>query len=257
VHQAAAAAGIVSRTVATESIALSVIAPCYNEEGNVAELCRRALGVLDDLGVAGELVLVDDGSHDRTWECIQEATQKDARVRGVRHVKNKGIEGGWLSGLDAARGELVCLIDSDLQNRPEDIARLFRCYEREQPDLVQAVRHPRKVRSRRVFSRGLNLLLNVAFGMNLRDNKSGFIVCRPDVLRELLTHRYRYRYFQSFIGAAAGVRGLSVAEVDTEFEPRHAGESFLSNYPIRVSLRVLSELAKYRIETLAITRRRS
>ncbi len=245
-----------SRTVTSEAIALSVIAPCYNEEGNVAELCRRALAVLDELGIAGELVLVDDGSKDRTWQEIEAAAARDGRVRGVRHDHNRGIEGGWQSGLAAARGALVCLIDSDLQNRPEDIARLFRRFEEEQPDLVQAVRHPRKVRSRRVFSRGLNTLLNVAFGMSLRDNKSGFVVCRPDTLRELLVHRYRYRYFQSFIGAAAGVRGLSVAEVDTEFEPRHAGESFLSNYPLRVSLRVFAELVKYRFETLAITRRR-
>ena len=229
---------------------LSVIAACYNEQDNVAELVRRTLAALDANGIGGELVLVDDGSSDATWTCIEEAMQRDGRVRGVRHLKNRGIEGGWHSGLALARGDLVCLIDSDLQNRPEDITRLYEAYGRERPDVVQAVRHTQGVRSRAVFSRGLNHLLNVAFGMNLRDNKSGFLLCSRDVLRELLRHRFRYRYFQSFIGAACGVRHYRVAEVDTGFEPRRAGKSFLSDYPIVVSLRICGELLKYRLETL-------
>jgi phenylacetate-CoA ligase len=235
---------------------LSVIAPCYNEEGNVAELVRRTLAVLDANGIGGELVLVDDGSRDATWTCIEEAMQRDGRVRGVRHPKNRGIEGGWHSGLELARGDLVCLIDSDLQNRPEDIARLYEAYGLERPDVVQAVRHTQGVQSRVVFSRGLNHLLNVAFGVNLRDNKSGFLLCAREVLRELLRHRFRYRYFQSFIGAACGVRRYRVTEVDTDFEPRRAGESFLGDYPIVVSLRICGELLKYRLETLPTQLRR-
>jgi glycosyltransferase involved in cell wall biosynthesis len=240
----------------TDALALSVIAPCYNEEGNIAELVRRTLTALEREGIDGELVLVDDGSRDATWECI-EREMSDPRVRGVRHPKNRGIEGGWHSGLGLARGELVCLIDSDLQNRPEDIPRLYQTYRQQRPDLVQAVRNLRNLRSRRLFSRGLNLLLNVTFGMNLRDNKSGFILCRADTLRDLLAHRYQYRYFQNFIGAAAGVRALRVAEVDTDFDPRQAGQSFLGEFPLRFSLGVMGELAKYRFETLATPPRRS
>jgi hypothetical protein len=100
------------------------------------------------------------------------------------------------------------------------------------------------------FSRALNHILNIAFGMRLRDNKSGFILCHRRVLEDILKHRYQYRYFQSFIGCAAGVRGYRIAEVDTDFDARHAGQSFLSNFPVRVSARILIELAKYRIETL-------
>jgi phenylacetate-CoA ligase len=235
---------------------LSAIAPCYNEEGNVAELVRRTMAHFDAHPIDGELVLIDDGSADATWREIERAMATEPRVRGVRHTTNKGIEGGWHSGLEHARGELVCLIDSDLQNRPEDIGRLYDAYRRDRPDMVQAVRNPKHVHSRRLFSRGLNTLLNLSFGTSLRDNKSGFILCRRDALAPLLQHRFNYRYFQSFIGAAAGVRGYRVTEVDTEFEPRHAGQSFLSDFPIKVSLRICGELVKYRYETLGVGRKR-
>ncbi|MBK9266971.1 MAG: glycosyltransferase family 2 protein [Polyangiaceae bacterium] len=238
-------------------VELSVIAPCYNEEGNVDVLVRRALATFASMGIRGELVLIDDGSKDRTWDCISEAMKAHPEVRGVRHVKNRGIEGGWRSGLDHARADVICLIDSDLQNRPEDIQRLWETYKREQVDIVQAVRHPDGLEKHRLlFSRGLNLMLNVTFGTHLKDSKSGFILCRKEVFRSILDHKYRYRYFQSFIGAAAGVRKFTIAEVDTPFEQRHAGQSFLADFPVRVVTRIVWELAKFRVETLTDPRHR-
>jgi phenylacetate-CoA ligase len=234
-----------------EELALSVIAPCFNEEGNVAALVERVLPVLAPLPEGSELVLVDDGSRDRTWERIEAERARHDNVVGVRHEVNRGIEGGWLTGLQASSAPLVCLIDSDLQNRPEDVARLFRLYcDTPDIDLVQAVRRPaRGVRRLHLFSRALNHLLNLGFGMRMRDNKSGFILCHRDVLSALLRHRYDYRYFQALIGASAGARGFSIAEVETIFDDRHAGESFLSRVPIGPSLTIVWEMAKFRIET--------
>jgi hypothetical protein len=103
----------------------------------------------------------------------------------------------------------------------------------------------------------LNLLLNVVFGTRLRDNKSGFVLGRRSAIAPLLEHRSAYRYFQSFIGAAAGVRGYSIVEVDTDFELRQAGKSFLGRFPIFVSARIVCELFKYRMETWALSRTRS
>lgn len=239
---------------------LSVIAPCFNEELNVDPLCDRMLAVFDSLAagaeaVQAELLLIDDGSKDRTWEKIEARAKRDGRVRGVRHERNKGIVGGWASGLGATKAPLICLIDSDLQNRPEDIPRLWQTFQAERPDIVQAVRHPKVNKNRIAFSKGLNAILNVSFGMRLRDNKSGFILCRRDVLEDILADAPGYRYFQSFIGVAAGVRKLRIAEVDTDFDARHAGESFLSNFPIQVSLRICRELFDYRVDTLRRPRR--
>jgi glycosyltransferase involved in cell wall biosynthesis len=218
---------------------------------------RRVLATFATMGIRGQLVLIDDGSRDRTWEKITAAMTAHPEVTGVRHIKNRGIEGGWTSGLDNAKADLICLIDSDLQNRPEDIQLLWDTYKRENVDLVQAVRHPQGLDRRRlVFSSTLNMMLNISFGTHLKDSKSGFILCRKEVFRAILDHKYRYRYFQSFIGAAAGVRKFRVAEVDTTFEQRRAGTSFLAGFPVRVVVRIVWELAKFRVETLTDPRHR-
>ena len=237
------------RTCKHSSTVLSVIAPCFNEQGNIDLLTDRTLTVIDKMDVAAELLLVDDGSSDGTWERIARRAALDARVRGVKHPRNRGIEHAWRTGLRAASGELVCLIDADLQNRPEDIPKLYSAYLRELPDVVQGVRHPvAGARQRHLFSRGLNVLLNLAFRMRLRDSKSGFILCRRNVLADLLRHRLNYRYFQSFIGVAAASEKYTIAEVDTDFDRRNAGKSFLGRFPIGVSLRVCWELLEFRSE---------
>lgn len=242
------------------SVELSVIAPCLNEEGNIGPLVERVLRTFDAIPLRGQLILVDDGSVDATWDRIEAHMERDARLVGVRHDVNRGIVGSWRTGLAHAGAPLVCIIDADLQNRPEDIARLYETYLQSagpvRCDLVQAVRHPKGDRNRIFFSRALNQLLNVTFGMKLRDSKSGFILCKREVLSDILEHRYRYRYYQSFIGVAAGVRGYRIDEVDTEFERRHSGQSFLSAVPIAASLRIVVELIKYRTETLFLQAQR-
>ncbi|MBI1826546.1 MAG: glycosyltransferase family 2 protein [Planctomycetes bacterium] len=231
--------------------ALSIIAPCFNEEGNIDALVQRVLAALDAMHCDAELILIDDGSSDATWNRIQTREAQDGRVHGVRHSTNRGIVPAWRTGLAAARGTLVCLIDSDLQNRPEDISRLYDTYVEGGADIVQGVRHAAiGVTRLRLFSRGLNLLLNLMFCSRLRDNKSGFVLCERTTLERILSHRYQYRYFQSLIGVSALANGLRIAEVDTVFEPRVSGQSFLSRFPVIVSLRIVWELLKFRVETL-------
>jgi glycosyltransferase involved in cell wall biosynthesis len=233
---------------------LSVIAPCLNEEGNVDELVRRTLQTLDLHGIDGQLVLVDDGSTDRTWERIQRWASVDSRVVGVQHLRNQGMVAGWRTGLDASTGRRVCLLDSDLQNRPEDVARLAAAHSGRDV-IVQGVRHPNRsglnrlaFASRLFFSRALNLLLNVVFRMRLRDNKSGFVLCHRDALAAVLSHRFNYDYFQCFVGPSAAALRLRFVEVDTRFDDRRAGHSFLRTVPVTPSLRILWEIVKFRVE---------
>ena len=99
--------------------ALSVVAPCYNEQDVLPEFLRRVGAVLDGVGGTSEVVLVDDGSRDRTWEVMTEAAARDPRIVAVRLMRNHGHQLALTAGLSICRGERILIIDADLQDPPE------------------------------------------------------------------------------------------------------------------------------------------
>lgn len=229
----------------SEPIELSVIVPCLNEELNLPELCERALAVFEAGGLRGELILVDDGSTDGTAGVIRALMEAHpGAVVGCFHPQNRGIAAAWRTGAVAARGKLVATIDADLQYQPEDLLRLRRALHDHSVDVVQGWRSAvgRRRDERYTLSRGFNLLLNTTFGMSLHDNKSGFVVCAREVLLDLLTYRGRYFYWQSFIMVAAHAKGYSYKEVETLFEQRRQGTSFLQNIAMRAAARSIYDL---------------
>jgi phenylacetate-CoA ligase len=226
---------------------LSVIVPCFNEEHNVDELTRRILNVFATGGFEGELILVDDGSQDETRSRIEALERAHPNVVvGKFHTRNGGIAQAWRTGVATARGRLVAVIDADLQYLPEDLLRLRRELRETNVDIVQGMRSSmgRQRDSRYYYSRGLNALLNTTFGMNLNDNKSGFIMCTKEVLEDLLTYRSNYYYWQSFIMVAAHAKGYSYKEIETLFEKRRAGESFLAKDAFKASALSFIDLGK-------------
>jgi phenylacetate-CoA ligase len=234
-----------------ENPLLSVIAPCFNEEGNIREFALRVLKVFETGSIQGELILVNDGSKDRTGE-FADALAKEfvPRIQVKHHSKNRGLEGGWRTGCEVARGEFVCIIDSDLQYQPEDILRLFDLMKSDPHIIAQGVRDTIGKLSgyRYVMSRALNLLLNSAFSMKLKDNKSGFFVTRRENLSAILTHEYPYRYYQILIMVAAHCRGIEIKELEVPFLRRQAGASFIPRIPFRVISGCLIDLGRGLIE---------
>jgi phenylacetate-CoA ligase len=226
---------------------LSVIVPCFNEIFNVEELTRRVLAMFEAGGFAGELILVDDGSSDGTRDAI-EALQEayPDQVVGRFHTQNAGITQAWRTGVGAARGRLVAIIDADLQYQPEDILRLRRELLEHSLDVVQGWRSSvgRERGTRYYLSRGLNTMLNAAFGMSLKDNKSGFVVCAKEVFEDLLTYKGSYFYWQSFIMVAAHAKGYSYKEIETLFENRRQGKSFLDKSAYRAVARSFIDIPK-------------
>lgn len=233
-------------------IELSVIVPCFNEELNIPELTARLLGTFEMGGFSGEVVLVDDGSRDGTARVIREQmAAHPGRVNGVFHVTNLGIAEGWKSGARAARGKLVATIDADLQYQPEDLIRLRRALYEHAIDVVQGWRSAvsRHKGQRYTLSRGLNALLNGVFDMSLQDNKSGFVMCGREVFEDLLTYSGTYFYWQSFIMVAAHAKGYSYKQIETLFEERRQGTSFLAGTnALKASARSLVDLGTAAME---------
>jgi len=225
---------------------LSVIAPSYNEKGNLRSLVNRLQTAFRTKIIAGEIVLVDDGSTDGTGTLIGQLARENTNLITVHHGTNRGVVAGWKSGLEASHGDLVCLIDADLQNLPEDVCRLYREIRVTGADIVQGYRssigHLRD--SRYFVSKTLNFILNTCFGMRLRDNKSGFIICRRDVLADILRHRLKYFYFQSLIMVSAKSKGYTIREIETLFERRLVGSSFIPRLPVAVICKVLVDTLK-------------
>jgi phenylacetate-CoA ligase len=227
-----------------DSYSLSVIAPCLNEEVNIPVLAERLFAATEESGIPTELVLVDDGSTDATWQTIQRLREAHGdSVVGVRHPSNFGISESWRTGLDSARGNYACFIDADLQNPPEEVVTLYRRLLSSPFDIAQGFRSSigRLRDSRLVFSKVLNFFLNATFGMRARDNKSGFVLGPRTVLTDVVDHRRKYRHFQTFVTVSAKAKGYSILEVETLFESRNAGRSFIDASVWRVVLQALRD----------------
>jgi len=227
---------------------LSVIVPCFNEEAVLPAFFARIDAVIRDGAIAEnvELIAIDDGSADRTWSILSELAQRYSFLVPIRHEQNYGLSEAWKTGAIAARSEVICTLDADLQYRPEEIPRLYEIWRQSGLDIVQGARtrERRLFDSRYLLSRGLNLLLNLLFGMSLDDNKSGFLVCRRDLFLELLEERYAFRYFQAMVMVAAHSCGYSYHSLQTPFDERAAGRSFLSRLPLRVTAGVLVDILR-------------
>src|SRR6266487_2736489 len=106
-----------------ERRSLSVVTPVYNGEASVAELCRRLGEVLPHIAMQHEIILVNDGSRDRSWEIISELSSRSPTVRGLNLMRNYGQHNALLCGIRAARGDFIVTMDDDLQHPPEEIPR--------------------------------------------------------------------------------------------------------------------------------------
>jgi phenylacetate-CoA ligase len=212
-----------------QNILISVVAPCLNEEGSLPVFTERVVKALRQRGVIFELLIVNDGSTDRTADVLAELEEKFAEVRAVHLETNQGIPAAWKNGVSASHGEFACLIDSDLQNPPEDIWRLYEAMISSRCDFAQAYRSEieRQDYIRFIVSRVFNWMLNLAFRDNAKDNKSGFLIGPRTALLESLKDVSHFSHFQSLIRVAARSKGYTFTEVESLFFERVHGESFL------------------------------
>lgn len=143
----------------TPEIELSLVIPVYNEEENLKELIARTTAACDKLDCTTEIILVDDGSADRSMEMIIEASRKDPRIVGVILTSNFGQHAAVTAGFQTSRGKYVVTLDADLQNPPEEIYKLLEKL-REGYDVVGSIRENRQdTLFRKVGSKMVNLMV--------------------------------------------------------------------------------------------------
>jgi dolichol-phosphate mannosyltransferase len=201
---------------------LSVVIPVYNEEENIPHLWPELRGVLESLGLAFEVIFVDDGSRDRSAEVIRQLRESDPRVRLVRLKANAGETAATDAGFKAARGRLVVTMDADLQNDPHDIPVLLAQLDRW--DVVSGWRVDRGDGDslvRRISSRVANRTRNWISDESIQDSGCTFRAFRRECLRGLVL----YRGFHRFIPTLLKMRGYRVIEVPVRNRPRRFGRS--------------------------------
>ncbi len=240
----------------THTLDLSIIVPCYNEEQNLRELVERMTSILELFRIRAEIILVDDQSRDNTRAVIRELMAVHPAVVGVFHEENRGIAGGWRSGLAVSRAPLLAITDADLQYAPEDLPRLYQILKRERTDIVQGWRIAKTFKGayRYGLSLAFSFLLNLLFGTRLRDIKSGFLCTKREIFAAMLETRFQYRYLQHFIVVNAVSKGYRLRQEPILFWDRHAGESFIRS-PLRFGLSSLGDLPRAFWEFRVLNRR--
>jgi glycosyltransferase involved in cell wall biosynthesis len=218
---------------------VSVIVPLRDEELNVRPLHEELSEVLRRMGPPYEIILVDDGSEDRTFDRLAEVQALDPQVRVVRFRRNFGQTAAFAAGFARARGRYIVTCDGDLQNDPADIPRLLDLARTN--DVVVGWRKQRKDNylTRHVPSVAANYLISLVTGIRLHDNGCSLKVFRAEVVKPLKLRHGMHRY----LPAIASQLGDRVTEVVVTHRPRRFGRS---KYGLSRTFRVIVDLAHLR-----------
>nr|WP_246560655.1 glycosyltransferase family 2 protein [Geobacter grbiciae] len=217
-------------------VKLSIVIPIYNEEENIPPLHGRVTEALAGTGIDYELILVDDGSSDGSFECLRDIANSDSRVKVVRFRRNFGQTAAMAAGFDAASGEVIVPMDGDLQNDPADIPMLLAKIA-EGYDVVSGWRKDRQDTfiNRRLPSVIANGLISRMTGVHLHDYGCTLKAYR----REVLDGVNLYGEMHRFVPALASQVGARVTELPVRHHPRLHGTS---KYGISRTMRVVLDL---------------
>ena len=218
----------------------SIVVPFHNEEENVTVLYARLKQVMEQVGESFELVLVDDGSNDRTYKLLEEIAAVDSRVLVVKLRRNFGQTSALAAGFDHASGEFVLAMDGDLQHDPNDIPNFLEKLE-EGHDVVSGWRKERidNFVMRRIPSRSANWLMAKLSGVEIHDFGTTFKAYRREVIQNIPLYGEMHR----FIPALASWYGASICEVPIKNVNRARGKS---HYGIGRTFRVFFDLITIR-----------
>jgi len=234
---------------------LSVVTPVFQAEGCLEELYRRLVAAVSSITGDFEIIMVEDCGGDRSWEIICELARKDARVKGIQFSRNFGQHYGITAGLDHCDGDWVVVMDCDLQDRPEEIPRLY-AKAKEGYEIVIA-RHGRRSHApgKRLASRLFYKLFSYLADIEYDGQTGNFRIVSRKVVASFRKMREQLRFF----GGLVNWMGYPTAAVDVQHDERYAGPSTYtpaklwklasetviaySDKPLRISVRLGFALA--------------
>lgn len=216
-------------------VELSIVVPLYNEEKSLEMLVSRILEVGDTFNFDYEIILVDDGSTDGTWEKIELFGKNLPHIGAIKLCRNYGQTSAMVAGFEHATGEIIVTMDGDLQNDPADIPRLLEKIN-DGHDIVSGWRTNRKDHFVRSFlSRIANVIISWTTSVQLHDYGCSLKAYRADCIKSLKAYGEMHRFFP----ALASMTGARVTEIPVKHHPRRYG---VSKYGLNRTLKVFSDI---------------
>ena len=203
---------------------VSVVIPLFNERESLPELKSRIDKVMSEEGLSYEILMIDDGSTDGSWDCIREQSAADARVKGIRFRRNYGKSAALFCGFEKAQGDLVATMDADLQDAPEELPEMRRMILEEGYDLVSGWKRHRKdnALTKNLPSKLYNATARRITGIKLHDMNCGLKMYRKDVVKSIEVYGEMYRYIPYLAKNAGFTR---IGEKEVHHEKRNYGKS--------------------------------
>src|SRR6202012_284955 len=175
---------------------ISIVIPVYNEDESLPELCAWIERVMRENDLSYEVILVDDGSTDRSWEVITELRHQNPNIKGIKFQRNYGKSAALNEGFKAAHGEVVITMDADMQDSPDEIPELRRMILEDRFDMVSGwkkVRHDNTL-TKNIPSKFYNGMTRQLSGIKLHDFNCGLKAYRRNVVKSIEVYGDMHRY---------------------------------------------------------------
>jgi glycosyltransferase involved in cell wall biosynthesis len=202
---------------------LSIVVPCYNEEGNLVPLITSIRETMEPLKLEYEIVIADDCSKDKSWEILGKLGAEDPRIRALRFAKNCGQSAALWAGIQAAHGQFIATLDADLQNDPKDLPKFLEALK--QYDCVCGSRLENRRKGdnfiRRISSKIANGVRNKITHETVSDSACGYRVFK----RECAANLKFFKGMHRFLPTLFKIEGYSVAEIPVSHHTRFTGTS--------------------------------
>lgn len=194
---------------------ISIVVPIYSEEGSLPELLRQITEMMKEHSFSYEVIMVDDGSKDKSWEVVTQLKTTHPEIRGIRFQRNYGKSAALHTGFQAAMGEVVITMDADLQDNPAEVPELYRMITQEGYDLVSGWKKKRHdPLSKTLPSKLYNFVVRLVSGIhNLHDFNCGLKAYKKDVIKNIEVYGEMHRYIP-LLAKWAGYNHIGEKEVE-------------------------------------------
>lgn len=175
---------------------ISVVVPLFNEEESLPELTAWVKKVMDEHNFSYEIMLIDDGSNDNSWNIVKELQAKNPNIKGIKFRRNYGKSAALYCGFDAVQGDVVITMDADLQDSPDEIPELYRMIKEEGFDLVSGWKKKRHdpILTKNLPSKLYNWTVRRMTGIKLHDMNCGLKAYRKNVIKSIEVYGEMHRY---------------------------------------------------------------